>query len=97
MKTIVDPTSPTADGDLIEAAVGRLHEAIALLEAIERGDLLAELPTQADAAPRHQCAVSLLAVLRRELEALTVELESAGYVQNLISRMSRPTPRDRDD
>jgi hypothetical protein len=50
VKTIVDPTSPTASGDLIEAAVGRLREAIALLEAIDHGDLLAELPAQADAA-----------------------------------------------
>jgi hypothetical protein len=94
VKTIVDPTSPTASGDLIEAAVGRLREAVALLEAIDRGELLAELPSQSDAAVRHQCAVSLLAVLRRELDALTAELESAGYVQDLLSRMSRSSQRD---
>jgi hypothetical protein len=93
VKTIVDPTSPTASGDLIEAAVGRLREAIALLEAIDHGDLLAELPAQADAAARHQCAVSLMVVLRRELEALTAELESTGYVQDLFSRLARSGPR----
>jgi hypothetical protein len=90
MKAISDPQSATASIDVLDAAVGRLSEAMALLDAIERGDLLAELPVNAEAAARHQCAVSLLAVLRRELDALTNELQSAGYVQDLMSRLSRP-------
>jgi len=89
MKTLADPTGPTPAGDLAESALARLSEALAILEAIDRGDLLAELPAGAEAAERHQCAVSLLAVLRRELEALACELQSAGYVQALIAGLGR--------
>ncbi len=72
--------------DVIEDAVGRLHEAIAILEAIEDGDMLGELPTDAEAQFSHQRAVSLLAVLRRELEALRGELQAAGEAEEAIAR-----------
>jgi|HubBroStandDraft_6_1064221.scaffolds.fasta_scaffold1701283_1 hypothetical protein len=82
-------------GDFMDDAIGRLQEAIAILEAIERGDLLAELPSGAEAAARHQCGVSLLAVLRRDLNALADELDSANQVQSLMARLSRRGPVDR--
>jgi hypothetical protein len=90
MKTLGDPDSPTADIDVLDVAVSRLGEAVALLDAIQHGDLLAELPAGAEAALRHQCGVSLLAVLRRELDGLASELQSASYVQGLVGRISRP-------
>jgi hypothetical protein len=76
-------------GELIEAAVGRLREALSLLDAIDHAELLAELPSDAGAAARHQCGVSLIAVLRRELGELAVDLESAHLVNDVLSRLSR--------
>jgi hypothetical protein len=96
MRALADPTGPTAGGDLAESALARLSEALAILEAIDRGELLGELPAAAEAAERHQCAVSLLAVLRRELEALACELQSASYVEALIARLGRPSRRAAD-
>jgi hypothetical protein len=94
MRALADPVEPNAGGDVLEAAAGRLNEAVSILDAVERGELLAVLPRGADAAARHQCAVSLLAVLRRELRALACELESASQVQNLMDRLSRPGQGD---
>jgi hypothetical protein len=93
VRAIADPTGPTASGDVMEAAICRLQEAIALLDAIDEGELLAQLPPDNEAALRHQCAVSLLAVLRRELNVLAIELQSASQVQDLIARLARPAPR----
>jgi hypothetical protein len=73
--------------DLIEDAAGRLHEAISLLDAIEEGSLLAELPRDAEAARRHQCAVSLLAILRRELDGVVEDLLSASGVEHVMTRV----------
>jgi hypothetical protein len=67
---------------------------MSILDAVEHGELLAELPRGAEAAAKHQCAVSLLAVLRRELQLLACELESASQVQHLIERLSRAEPTD---
>jgi hypothetical protein len=79
---------------VLEAAAGRLAEAVSILDAVERSELLSVLPGGADAAARHQCAVSLLAVLRRELQALACELESASQVHNLMDRLSRSGQAD---
>lgn len=94
MRGLADPAEPTAGRDALEAAAVRLNEAISILDALERGDLLAELPRGAEAAANHQCAVSLLAVLRRELQTLACELESASQVQHLMDRLSRAGPND---
>lgn len=89
MRALAEPAEPSAGSDALEAAAGRLNEAVSILDAVERGELLAELPRGAEAAARHQCAVSMLAVLRRELQALACELESASQVQILMDRLSR--------
>jgi hypothetical protein len=94
MRALADPTSPTPGGDLAESAIARLTEALAILDAIDRGDLLAALPAAPDAAGRHQCAVSLLSVLRRELDTLVCELQSASYVEALMERLRRSEARD---
>jgi hypothetical protein len=77
-----EPRTP----DIVEDAVGRLCEAIAVLDAIETGGMLSELPADAMARADHQRAVSLLAVLRRDLLALRRELQAAGQAQDAIAR-----------
>ena len=72
--------------DLIEDAVGRLLEAIAMLDVIEAGDMLSDLPTEAGARRKHQGAVSLLAVLKRELTGLSCDLCAAAEVNQAIAR-----------
>ncbi len=89
-----DPIGPAGQNDVLEAAAGRLAEAVSILDAVDRSELLSVLPRGADAAARHQCAVSLLAVLRRELQTLAGELESASQVQNLMDRLSRSGQAD---
>lgn len=59
-----------------ERAIGRLREMEALLLAIEDGELLAATPISAAARDRHEAAVALLAILRRELRATLDELAS---------------------
>ncbi len=94
MRGFPDPAGPGGGSDVLEAAAGRLAEAVSILDAVDRSELLSSLPRGADAAARQQCAVSLLAVLRRELRALACELESASQVQNLMDRLSRPGQGD---
>ncbi|HEX3367926.1 hypothetical protein [Phenylobacterium sp.] len=77
-----DPPRP---GDPIDDAVGRLVEAIAILDLIEAGDLLAELPAEAAARRSHQRAVSLLAILRRELAGVRNDLAAAGLLQDVLA------------
>ncbi|HWF76469.1 MAG TPA: hypothetical protein VN694_04760 [Caulobacteraceae bacterium] len=95
MRGLADnPTGPAGPSDLLEAAAGRLAEAVSILDAVDRSELLSVLPKGADAAARHQCAVSLLAVLRRELQTLACELQSASQVQTLMGRLSRSGQAD---
>jgi hypothetical protein len=88
MKPFTNWSSPTPAGDLIEDAAARLRE------AIDAGELLCELPDGAEAGRRHQSAVSLLAVLHRDLSALACELESASHVQDLMQRLASPRSVD---
>jgi hypothetical protein len=74
--------------ELIEDAVGRLRETLVILDVIEQAELLAVLPSDHEAAERHQSGVSLLSVLRRELSALAAELEASHQVHELILRLS---------
>jgi hypothetical protein len=92
MKPTARKPSPDFREEVVEDAIGRIHEALAILDAIESGDLLAELPADRRAARRHQCAVSLLTILRRELEAAANELSSAQFVADAIGQLSRPEP-----
>lgn len=94
MRPINSRSSPTPVGDLIEEAAGRLREALSILDAIDTGELLCELPDGAESARRHQAAVSLLAVLHRDLTGLACELESASHVQDLMSRLASPRSVD---
>lgn len=51
----------------------RLQEAVAVLSAIDAGELLAEPPC-GPARPRHLMAVCLLAMLERDLRTLAITL-----------------------
>lgn len=53
----------------------RLRELEAVLLAIDEGELLSSLPAAPGAAARHQTAVSLLALLRRDLRELIDDME----------------------
>jgi len=81
------------DGAL-DSALARLLEILAIIQMIEDGDLLARLPAGEEAARDHQRAVSLLAVLHRELDSLVDELTAAqlaiGAVARLTNRASPP-------
>lgn len=78
---------------ILEEAVGRLQEIDALIESIERAELLNEVKGR-EGPRRRQCAASLLAVLRRELDALASELQSAVCVENIMARITGPKPAD---
>ncbi len=79
------PDVPDPNG-LIEAALGRLIEATQLVALVEDHDLLAELPAGEDARRNHQRAASLIAVLRRELDAVAGELSAALETHDVLSR-----------
>jgi hypothetical protein len=72
--------------DVVDDAVCRLSEALAILDAIELGGMLSELPDDVIARRAHQRAVSLLAILRRDLGVLREELQAAGQAQDAIAR-----------
>lgn len=74
------------EGILVEDAIGRLSEALAILVTIEEHNLLGELPADATAREAHQRAVSLLAVLRRELQGVVQELDAAFQTHEAIRR-----------
>ena len=78
--------TPPLTPDLIEDAVGRVIEAIAVLDVIEEGEMLSELPADLAARRKHQGAVSLLAVLKRELIDLSRDLRAAEEVHRAIAR-----------
>ena len=78
-----DPPRPP---DVIEEAIGRLHEAVAVLEAIELSDMLGALPEDPAERDAHQRAVSLLAILRRDLTTLRRDLQAAGDAEDAIAR-----------
>jgi hypothetical protein len=59
---------------LVERAEGWLREILAILDAIDVGELLVELPCDQNARRSHQLGMSLLVILRRELVGLSEEL-----------------------
>lgn len=75
---------------MVEASHGRVREVLDVLESIESGDLLAELPANPASRRRHQCAVSMLAIVRRELLAVMEDLDVA---QTAVETLSPPRPR----
>lgn len=62
----------------MERLAGRLREILAILRAIEVGELLSELPAEATARESHSVGLSLLEVMSRELAALIAELDELG-------------------
>lgn len=78
--------------EAIDDALGRLHEILALVRVIEDGDLLAALPADEDAAENHQRAVSLLVVLRRELDSLVAQLNAAQLTLGAFVRTANKAP-----
>jgi hypothetical protein len=85
---VMDTATAPQLADLIEDAVVRLREALAILDTIEHAELLSELPSSRDGAARHQSGVSLLTILKRELMSIRTELSSSHQVHDLISRIS---------
>jgi len=81
----MEPDAPRPP-DVVEDAVARLCEALAVLETIDSGGMLSELPADSAARADHQRAVSLLAVLRRDLAHLRRDLLAAGDAQEAITR-----------
>lgn len=71
MRLISDNFSPVTPSLIrsFEDSTERLREALAILVMIDTGSLLEELPI-GPGRERHQCAISLLRVLRREIEAI---------------------------
>jgi hypothetical protein len=85
-----EPSPAAFSNDLIEEAAARLREALALLELIESGDLLGELPADRDAREGHQRAVSVLAVLKRDLVDLERRLGAGWTAANAAARVRVP-------
>ena len=57
----------------------RIREALAIVDAINAGELLAALPASAPDCHRHQTAVSLLGILEKSLREALVETPVTGY------------------
>jgi hypothetical protein len=83
------PEAPNLIDDAVEDAVARLYEALAILEAVEARELLSDLPHGHEAADRRQSAISLLAVLRRELQAIAGDLDAAQLVTGRLAKITR--------
>ena len=79
------PSGPDFAG-LLEGALGRLLEASCLVSQIEDHDLLAELPADDEARGRHQAAISMIAILRRELDGVATELQAAITTVDVLHR-----------
>jgi len=75
--------------ETIDSAVARLLEILAIVQVIEDGDLLAVLPAREEAARDHQRAISLLSVLRRELDSLVGELTAAQLAMGAVARTAK--------
>lgn len=93
----IKETKTESDRDpagMVEDAIARLQEALAVLQVIEDGDLLGELPADRSARRNHQSAVSMLAVLRRDLTGVAEELEAAIRTRDVIDRAIRKAPAD---
>jgi hypothetical protein len=74
------------NNDVIEEAIGRLREALAILDQVQDSDLLGELPAAEEARARHKRGVCLLAVLKRDLVSLSEELEAAWAAAGVVAR-----------
>jgi hypothetical protein len=80
----------TGPAGLTETALARLYEAMTLIVTIEDRGLLAELPKGDAARTNHQAGVSMLSILRRELEGVAVELEAAINTREILDRLRAP-------
>jgi hypothetical protein len=84
------PSEGSDAAGLTERALARLCEATALIVMIEDRDLLGELPAGDTARANHQAGVSMLSILRRELEGVAVELEAAIHTREVLDRLRTP-------
>jgi hypothetical protein len=88
-----DLPTPHSTVETLEITIGRLREASAVFDAIDAGELLSVLPHEPVAAHRHQAAVSLLAMLRRDLDAIANDLATAHYVTHAMLQLAGPPRR----
>jgi hypothetical protein len=54
--------------------IGRLRDALGLLEALEHGELLVNCPADRSERARHEAGLAVLSVLHRDLECLLAEV-----------------------
>lgn len=69
MRTVPGATSDSEFLTYDEEEKGWLQQALAVLEAINQGELLSALPEEADDRERHQTGVTLLGVLEMQIRA----------------------------
>ncbi|MGC9953053.1 MAG: hypothetical protein ABSD21_02090 [Rhizomicrobium sp.] len=69
-----------------------LREALAIIDAINAGELLAALPASANDCHRHQTAVSLLALLERALRAALTEVPAQAHPCHAANKDTTPVP-----
>lgn len=72
-------SNSSVDSDsALEHLGGRIREILAMLLAIEAGELLSDLPADQSASERHAIGLSLLEVMGRELSSLIDQLDELG-------------------
>jgi hypothetical protein len=64
-----------------EQLSGRLRAILAILRAIEDGELLSDLPAEPCAREAHAVGLSLLEVMAREIAAVIAEIERVGSLR----------------
>ncbi len=93
----VESDTVHVSGEVLEAALARLAEALAVLDAVDDGGHFDQLPDNPEARTMHQRGVCMLAVARRDLQALANELEaalaSAALLSGSLNSRTRRTPR----
>jgi hypothetical protein len=69
-----------------------LREALAIIDAINAGELLAALPASTNERHRHQTAVSLLGLLERTLRAALSEVPAQADPCQAVDKNTAPKP-----
>jgi hypothetical protein len=74
-------SSSEADlSELLERSIDRARGALAVVEAIDLGELFVETPASVAGRRRHETGVALLDILWRELSALVEDMAAANPI-----------------
>lgn len=77
--------------------IGRLRDALGLLDAVEHGELLVNCPADRSERARHEAGLAVLSVLHRDLERLLAEVcaheDLTGYsaIEAAVMGLRSPT------